>query len=117
VGSSITLKGTAEKENGQLVGSGSSAFITASLTEDISSSDIVKDGQFTVNFEAPETTHAGDYTLIVKVYDKDERGNILNSGSKNIEFKVIQKPAKIDIAFDKKNTCSWRKPIANSFFI
>ena len=95
------IKGKAVKENGINLGTPAQGFIDISLNEDIKSGAIIKDGGFNVNFSIPETTHAGNYSLSIKIYDKDNQDNILNSADANLAIEVRQKPSKIDLAVDK----------------
>jgi hypothetical protein len=100
-GKSLLIKGTAYKPNNQLVGQIQNAYIQGNLNENYSLTDSIKDSQFGLNFNILPTTHAGIYTLVLKAYDKDEQGNILNSGETSIRVTVIQKPARISVAIDK----------------
>ena len=104
-GGNIIVKGTAYKRNNQLAGQIYHSFVEASLEsaslENVSASGILKDGQFELSLYIPETSHAGAKALKVKVYDKDDSGNILNSGEAVGEVTIIQHPAKIGIAIDK----------------
>jgi len=98
-GDIISLKGTALKENGIAP---ASAFVEASYNG-VSASDIIKDGIFDLKISTKQTMHAGTYPLTVKVYDKDERRNIMNSGEAMQDRKLIQKPSKIEIAISNQN--------------
>ena len=100
-GSKALIKGKATKENGVNLGSdGINGFIEISLNNELKATDIVKDGVFSTNFSIDEKTHAGNYSLDIKVYDKDSQDNVLNQGTQSSNIQVIQYPAKIDLAID-----------------
>ena len=90
----ISITGTASKENGVAP---ESAFVEASFNG-VSASDIVKNGEFNLKLSTSQTMHAGTYPVIIKVYDKDERRNIMNSGESSHDLNLVQRPNKIDIA-------------------
>jgi hypothetical protein len=102
-GNTVQIKGSAYKKNNQLVGQLQNAFVEVSANgeSNLSASDVVKDGQFTVNLFVPETTHAGTKLLTIKVYDEDSSGNELNSGVSSAEVLVVQKLSRVNIALDK----------------
>jgi class 3 adenylate cyclase len=103
-GDNIKIKGTAIKKNNELLGQDYAAFAEVFLNygnETISASNIIKDGRFNVNFSTQEIMRSGNYALTVKVYDKDSQGNVLNFETTNAQIRIIQRPAKIDIALDK----------------
>ena len=101
-GTSIQIKGTAYKKNNQLVGQLENAFVEISVDGDnLSSSGVVKDGQFTVELFVPESTHAGEKYLTIKIYDKDDSNELLNYGKANAEILVLQQLARIALALDK----------------
>jgi len=95
----ISIKGTALKENGIAP---ESSFIEASFNG-ISTSDIVQNGEFNLKISTSQTMHAGTYPLVIKVYDKDEKRNIMNSGEKILDRILVQKPSKINIAISNQN--------------
>lgn len=104
-GENIIIKGTAYRRNNQLAGQIYHSFVEASIesagTENISASGILKDGQFELTLNIPETAHAGAKVLKARVYEKDESGNVLNAGEAVGEVVIIQHPEKISIALDK----------------
>jgi len=95
----ISIKGTALKENGLAP---ESAFVEASFNG-VSASDIVKNGEFNIKIAASQTMHAGTYPVVVKVYDKDEKRNIMNSGEMAQNKKLSQEPSRIEIAINNQN--------------
>ena len=98
-GEIISIKGTAVKENGLAP---ESAFVEA-VYNGVTVSDIIKEGIFNLKISTLQTMHAGTYPLIMNVYDKDEKRNILNSGE-SIQNKIlVQKPNKIEIAINSQN--------------
>jgi hypothetical protein len=102
-GESLTLKGTAIKENNLLVGQDYSGFVEATINvnnESLSSSDTIKDGQFSLNFKIPSTLRAGVYSMNIRVYEKDSN-DLLSDSSVSSQINVAQKPARIELAIDK----------------
>ncbi len=101
-GENIIISGEAVKKNGEKLGSsGTNAFIDVSLGEATSVSDFVKEGVFSVVLKTSETMKAGAYSLDVRVYEKDDKGNILNSGEKTMGLEIKQIPARAEIAIDR----------------
>ncbi len=72
----ITLSGNASKGNGQLL----EGFIEATLLNGPSLSGVVSAGTYTLDMVIPDNYPAGEHTLEVRIYDKDESGVILNEG-------------------------------------
>lgn len=99
-GKVMLIKGQAVKENGVNLGTPSQGFIDIYLGDEIKASDTISNGIFSINFTIPETTHAGNYSLKILVYDKDSQGNILNQGEQSLNIGIIQKPAKINLAIE-----------------
>jgi hypothetical protein len=95
----ISLKGKALKENGLVP---DSAFIEASFNG-VFASDIIKNGEFSLKLSTLQTMHGGTYPLIVKVYDKDEKRNIMNSGEIAQNKRIVQEPGRIEIAINNQN--------------
>lgn len=98
IGEIKEVKGTATKENNQLVGLKSQTAVIEMTLGDLRLSELVKDGQFTLKFNLSEKTKSGIYRAEILVYDKDSEGNILNFGRSGVDIEVIQKPEKIEIA-------------------
>jgi len=98
-GEIISVKGTALKENGLAP---ESAFVEASFNG-VSASDIVKNGEFNFKLSTSQTMHAGTYPVIIRVYDKDEKRNIMNSGESAQDKRLLQKPNKLEIAINNQN--------------
>jgi class 3 adenylate cyclase len=104
VGSGVKIKGTAIKKNGKLLGQDYPAFVEAYINVEnnsVTASEVVKDGQYSLNLSIPETTPAGSYSLVIKVYDKDTEGNLLSSGERISSIIIRQKPSRIEMAIDK----------------
>jgi len=95
----ISLKGKALKENGLVP---DSAFIEASFNG-VFASDIIKNGEFSLKLSTLQTMHGGTYPLIIKVYDKDEKRNIMNSGEIAQNKRIVQEPGRIEIAINNQN--------------
>lgn len=104
-GKPITIKGNVYKKNNILAGQNYPAFAEI-LIEGINKKESVKDGQFSVEFVTPENMKAGSYLLEARVYENDEKENVLSSGSANTNLVIFQKPARIDIALGKTQIIS-----------
>lgn len=105
-GKNIGISGFAYRKNNEPVGKEQLGFIEIKITgnenfSEIISSQVVQNGKLDINFTIPETTKKGDYPVQIKVYDVDSQNNILNSEEITSTIKVLQKPAKIEIAVDK----------------
>jgi len=100
-GKTVQIKGQAYKKNNILLGQIYPAYIEVSMLGTISKKEVVKDGQFNVEFLTPENLKAGSYPLTIKIYDEDEKGNILNNKETIIDVGITQKPVRIDVALDK----------------
>ena len=96
-GDSLNIKGSAVKQGSDIV----NAFVEVTIGDSLSSSSIVTNGKFNVNFSLPINLRANNYIVNVKVYDKSGE-DILNSGQATDSLMVKQKPAKIDVALDKQ---------------
>ena len=102
-GKAVKIKGQAYLKNNMILGQIYPAYIEVSMTQDITKKDVIKDGQFDVEFLTPENLKAGSYPLTIKIYDEDDKGNILNNKDTMMDVAITQKPARVDIAIDKSS--------------
>jgi len=97
----IFIDGEAFKETGDPV----NGFIEiTALSENVSLNKTfqgtVRNGFFTVDFSFPKETKAGKYFLKLKVYEKDELGEITNEGYADHSINIRQIPTSLEIAFE-----------------
>ncbi len=95
----IIIEGEAKKENGELV----NGFVELSMTnqgESIEKIDTVNNGYFYLNHSLERNAKAGEYLVLVKVYEKDPSGDITNNGFTDYNIKVKQIPTSIEIIFE-----------------
>lgn len=102
IGETFKIKGKAYKENGGLVGQFFEGFVELRLNDNTSSTNVVKDSQFNAEFSFPSITHAGTYSLPIKVYEKSG-GDIINIGETFLEVIVIQRLAKLQIELSNQS--------------
>lgn len=96
----IVLEGEAIKENQEAV----KGFIELKLTNKNSSIfemlNTVNNGYFYINFSLPKNTEAGDYLMMVNIYEKDSEGETTNQGSTDYNILIKQVPTNLEIAFE-----------------
>lgn len=89
---SVTFTGTGKKANRKsLNGYVELKFSGISLELIVS---VIND-QFYGNLTIPSNVAAGDYPVIIKVYDKDNNNEIINFGSVSDSIIILQKPTKL----------------------
>ena len=94
----IIIGGQAKKENGQMVnGFVSAELVRGDKSRNVFASDTVRDGSFALKFFLPKTTASGQYTLKIKVYEKDSKGEITNNGFEDYGIFVTQVPTNLEI--------------------
>ena len=102
-GESVIAKGSAIKKNNLLVGQDMLGYVEISAgNSNLKYLGVVKDGKFSVNFTIPENMNAGTYPLIATVYEKDEQGEITNTGEVRVDLKIMQQGKKIEVAINKQ---------------
>ncbi len=99
----IFVEGEAFRETGKPV----DGFIEITATSENASSNktyqgTVKNGFFTVNFAFPKETKAGKYFLKIRIYEKDELGEIINEGYADHSINIRQIPTSLEIAFENQ---------------
>jgi len=101
-GENLIINGEAKKENGGLV----EGFVEAKIgfdSEEILLSEIVSNGYFTISYPLPEKTKADEYTVSIKVYEKDEEDVITNNGLMSYNIKILQVPTNLEIVSENVN--------------
>jgi hypothetical protein len=97
-GDTFTIEGTATKQNRDLLEGTAEIYLR---NGNITKTEPIKAGKFTSSMDLPESIAAGDYKLIVSVYEKDTKGNTLNKGETEQNITVRQVPSDIDIAINE----------------
>ena len=101
-GENLIINGEAKKENGGLV----EGFVEAKIgfdSEEILLSEIVSNGYFTISYPLPEKTKADEYTVSIKVYEKDEEDVITNNGLMSYNLQILQVPTNLEIVSENVN--------------
>lgn len=94
-GESIQYSGVAKKKNGDDL----EGFVTVTIADaGISLSGLVAAGAYDVNIDTPENIPAGVHVINVSAYDKDNSGNVLNSGSRFTTLRINQIVKSVEIA-------------------
>ena len=96
-GDNINIEGSVTNQNNQLIG----AIIELTIDNLIVNSN-TENGKFKVNLTLPISMRAGNYFINIKAYDKDDKGNELNSANSKQGLIVKQKPARLDVALNKQ---------------
>mgnify|MGYP001575827541 CR=1 FL=1 len=60
-------------------------------------------GSFSVNYEIPEATEAGDHILTISVFEKTSKNETLNQGATALNLNVNQVPKSIDIVLNEQS--------------
>lgn len=97
-GSTVEVKGRAIKENGAWL----NGYVEVNIGNESKASSIVTESEFNINFSISETTPAGISTIVVRVYDEDNQGTVLNQGEARADLTINQEAAWIEIAIDKQ---------------
>ena len=97
-GEPVLITGNTVKNNGQLF----NGFYEIRLDSvNLSINGKVENGEFNISLMAPNVG-PGNYNLNVKVYEKDEQGNIINIGEKSEIIRIKQVANGIEIILDKR---------------
>ena len=97
-GEPVLITGNAVKNNGQLF----NGFYEIRLDSvNLSINGKVENGEFNISLMAPNVG-PGNYNLNVKVYEKDEQGDIINIGEKSEIIRIKQVANGIEIILDKR---------------
>ncbi len=96
-GEQLVVEGIARKENGETV----EGFVELNIAEvEVSASDTVKQGYFFINKTIPKGIAAGQYLTNLKIYERDSKGNISNTGFVDYSVRIRQVPTSLEIVFD-----------------
>lgn len=99
----IFIDGEAFKETGDPVdGFVEITALSENATSNKTFQGTVKNGFFTVDFSFPKETKAGKYFLKIKVYEKNELGEITNNGYADHSINIRQIPTSLEIAFENQ---------------
>ncbi len=103
-GDTLTVKGTAVKEDGKSVdGLLNLSLILGNSSAPITQLGTVNNGEFSVNMVLPKSMSAGEYLLETKVYEQDISGNITNSGLIDKNIAINQVPTSLEIIFENSS--------------
>jgi hypothetical protein len=95
----VGISGTAIKDNGEPL----EGFVEVSIDEiNASASGSLNNGSFRLDFVVPKDAAAGSYEVIVRAYEKDESGTVMNEGISTSLIKVKQVIREIDVSFDSQ---------------
>ena len=100
----IMIEGNAAKQSGK----GLNGFIEINVFKEggtngtpyLSNMGTTNNGFFTFNISTPEDMEAGAYTVTIKAYEKDSKGEITNQGSSENSFAVKQVPRTLEIVIE-----------------
>jgi len=99
----ITLEGQAKRENGESVnGFVDMELIRENASGSIFASNTVKNSLFTLKFSLPKETASGQYLLKIKVYEKDSKGEITNTGFYNYNILATQVPTNLEVFIENQ---------------
>ncbi len=100
-GESITIEGEAKKENGNPAnGFIELEIMPEDLSDKITITDTVSEGYFWVNYTFPEDAKAGNYLIKLYIYEKSSDGKVSNTGTENLNIKIMQVPTNLEIILD-----------------
>jgi hypothetical protein len=100
-GETISINGTAVKENGDLV-EGTIEIISNGEEGEILKSGFVENGEFSLDLQISNDFKAGDRVLKFYVYEKDRNEEIINSGISINTIVIRQVPTNIEIVVEEK---------------
>lgn len=101
-GSSIAISGTAQKANGALL----EGFVRFSITDtNFSHVQAVTSGAFSFNITLPSTLAPGAHEVIVRSYEENSEGRVLNEGTSDAELivQVVLRQAEIVVESAEAN--------------
>ena len=99
-GETISIYGRADKVKGALEGGTAEIHIYDMFS--LSTYKIVN-GEYSANITIPKDTPAGDYNIVVKVSERDAKGELLNEGTASSLIKVRQVLSSLEIALDSQS--------------
>ncbi len=99
-GDNVGIKGSAYRLNGVPVEGFAEATISGA---GVSVSGVVGKGEFELNFSILKDMPAGKYKVVVRAYEKDENGEIINEGFSEAALQVEQVIRKVEISFESSS--------------
>ena len=96
-GENIIIDGSAIKENGDLA-NGFAEILSESLG--ILRTEILRNGEFEYSIRLSENAPAGNHDIRLRVYEKNQRDETLNSGNSSRTITINQVPKSISVALD-----------------
>lgn len=97
-GEQFTIDGTATKQNSEALEGYVDIYVR---NQNLSKTEPVKAGKFTASMDLPKDMTAGEYKIIATAYEKDSKGNVINSGKAEQNITIRQVPRDMDIAFNE----------------
>ncbi len=96
----IIIEGQAVKENQEVAKGFAELKIINENSSVFRTVDAINNGYFYINFSLPENTKAGEYSIIVTVYEKDAEEETTNQGFADYKILIKQVPTNLEIAFE-----------------
>lgn len=102
-GETISLTGKVVKETGE----NSNGFIevdvlNGDINQNLTQYGTLTDGTFNMNISLPSNQEAGNYTLTINAYEKDNEGMTTNNGTEQYGIYVNQVPTNLELIFENK---------------
>jgi hypothetical protein len=101
-GDNVIIKGKVHKESQNTLIQEPNPSVEIVLGNESKATGIIQDGKFEVNFSTQEDMEAGVHGLEVFVYERDNKGNVLNKGEGHAALTILQEPDSVAIAVDKQ---------------
>jgi len=94
-GDSISIYGRAEKTQGTL----NSGSVELEIPDMYSTTTYpIENGEYFINTSIPSDSRAGDYSVVIRIFERDSNGALLNEGSSTSQIKVKQLLKSLEIA-------------------
>lgn len=103
-GQIISARGEVTKQNGELVNGFIDLMTISDTLQNVTYSDLIKNGFFQIDFAFPEQIKAGQYLISLNAYETDPLGGTTNKGFLNYNILIKQVPTSLEIAFENSNT-------------
>ena len=99
-GDSLLVTGTAKRKNGD----NANGYLDLSIKgTSLSARGLVENGKFYLNVNIPKDIESGSYILDVDVYEQDSNNEKSNEGRASITLRIMQVPAKIEVALTENS--------------
>lgn len=96
----LIIEGNAKKDNGEFAEGVIEASIVFTGADSVVLSDTVNNGYFYLEYPLPENTKSGQHLVKLNVYEKNSIGEIINQGSLEHDFRVLQVPTSLEMLFE-----------------